>query len=126
MYYFSRSAFAGDLDVFDRVQRAHFDYGSQAVTTGDSGFLWAYCLVRTKHHLKASQSHNKSTSSTRKAIQCNHDISFDVGFVMQSSVQMVVIEQDLMERFRESVQWIDKGIEAPTFTRPETEQSESA
>ena len=28
-----------DFDVFERVQRAHFDDGSQAVTTDDSGLL---------------------------------------------------------------------------------------
>ncbi len=38
-----------DSDALDRVQRPHFDDGSQAVTTG---FLWVYRLVRTKHHLK--------------------------------------------------------------------------
>jgi hypothetical protein len=49
-----------DPDVFDRVQRAHFDEGSQAVTTDDSGLLWANRLVRTKHHLKDAGGHKHS------------------------------------------------------------------
>lgn len=36
-----------DPDVFDLVERAHFDDGSRAVTTDDLG-LWAYRL-RTKY-----------------------------------------------------------------------------
>jgi hypothetical protein len=30
-----------DPDIFDRVKRAHFDDGSQAVTTDDAELLWA-------------------------------------------------------------------------------------
>jgi hypothetical protein len=46
-----------DPDVFDRVKRSHFDDGSQAVTTDDSGLLWAYHLVRTKHYLEDAGGH---------------------------------------------------------------------
>jgi hypothetical protein len=41
-----------DPNVFDRVKRAHFDDGSQAVTTDASELLWAFRLVRTKLYLK--------------------------------------------------------------------------
>jgi hypothetical protein len=30
-----------DPDIFDRVKRAHFDDGSQAVTTDNAELLWA-------------------------------------------------------------------------------------
>jgi hypothetical protein len=49
-----------DSDVFDRVQRAHFDDWSQAVTTDNTRFLWAYRLVRSKLCLKDAGGHKHS------------------------------------------------------------------
>jgi hypothetical protein len=56
----NEQAAADDADADDRVKRAHFDDGSQAVTTDDSGLLWAYRLVRTKHKLKDAGGHKYS------------------------------------------------------------------
>jgi hypothetical protein len=36
------------------------EHGSQTVTIDDSGILWAYRLVRTKHHLKNAGGHKHS------------------------------------------------------------------
>jgi hypothetical protein len=47
-------------DVFGRVQRAPFVDGFQAVSNDDSGILWAYRLVRTKHHLEDADGHKQS------------------------------------------------------------------
>jgi hypothetical protein len=52
-----------DPDAF--VKRAHFDDGSQAVTTDDAELLWAYHLVRTKHYLKDAGGHKHSPISFR-------------------------------------------------------------
>jgi hypothetical protein len=49
-----------DADAFDRVKRAHFDNGSLAVTTDDSGLLWNCPIVRTKHYLKDAGNHKHS------------------------------------------------------------------
>ena len=36
------------------------DHGYRAVTTDDSGLLWAYRLVRTKHQLKDVDAHKQA------------------------------------------------------------------
>jgi hypothetical protein len=58
--HFDDGSQAVTTDVFDRVKRAHFDDGSQAVTTDDAELLWAYRLVRTKHYLKDAGGHKHS------------------------------------------------------------------
>jgi hypothetical protein len=74
-----------DPDVFDRVQRARFDYRSQAVTTDNSGLLWAYPLVRAiKHHLRILATCSMATGFVM--VGCWHTPSLPATIVSPSRI----------------------------------------
>jgi hypothetical protein len=55
------------------------------------------------------------TASVHKAIQCNQGLCY-------LDLSGMLMQQDLIEYFRENVRCVDNGIEAPTLTRPERER----